>query len=147
MLPTTYTTRTDCIDQEIIIPLGEYVHDHDIDVIADELILTDEKGRYYIDPKKDFWQTVQNNIIHRTFHASISRDGLEIGTIDFSQEPDSIDEATENILSYLNENEDTENVELLREEKDPNEDISRYYLVSSKLDGDYTVTISEVTED
>ena len=146
MLPTIYTTRNEAIDQEIIVSLGEYVHDHDIDAIADELIVTDENGKYYIDPEKDFWEVVQANIIHRTFHATTSQDGLETGTIDFSEEPDTIDEATKNILDHLKENEDTENVEFLREEKDTDGDITRYYLVSSKLDGDYTVTISEVTE-
>jgi hypothetical protein len=35
---TTYTTKNDAIQYEIIEPLGEWANEHNIDAIADELI-------------------------------------------------------------------------------------------------------------
>ena len=45
----TYITRDEAIQREIIYPLGEYAAVHDIDAIADELIVCDDSGLYYLD--------------------------------------------------------------------------------------------------
>lgn len=58
---TTYARRDDAITREIIEPLGEYAAEHDIDAIADTLILCDDNGlnaEYYLDEDADFWGIV-----------------------------------------------------------------------------------------
>lgn len=58
---TTYTSRSEAIQREIIDPLGEYAAVHDIDAIADELIVCDASGSgavYYLDEDVDFWDAV-----------------------------------------------------------------------------------------
>lgn len=54
----TYITRDEAIQREIIDPLGEYAAVHDIDAIADELIVCDDSGLYYLDKDADFWDVV-----------------------------------------------------------------------------------------
>lgn len=57
----TYITRDEAIQREIIDPLGEYAAVHDIDAIADELIICDDSGSdvvYYLDEDADFWDAV-----------------------------------------------------------------------------------------
>jgi len=54
---TTYTTRNEAIQREIIEPLGEYAAVHDIDAIADELIKATDDG-FTIDQDADFWDVV-----------------------------------------------------------------------------------------
>lgn len=54
----TYATRDEAIQREIIDPLGEYAAVHDIDAIADELIICDASGLYYLDEDVDFWDAV-----------------------------------------------------------------------------------------
>lgn len=66
MTTTTYTTRQDLIAQEITGPLGEYAAEHDIEAIADELIVCDGTGInpvFYIDPDADFWAVVEANAL------------------------------------------------------------------------------------
>lgn len=53
-----YITRDEAIQREIIDPLGEYAAVHDIDAIADELIVYDDSGLYYLDEDTDFWDVV-----------------------------------------------------------------------------------------
>lgn len=63
---TTYARRNDIIAQEITGPLGEYAAEHDIDAIADALIVCDTDGLdpvFYIDPDADFWGTVAANAL------------------------------------------------------------------------------------
>ncbi|ACP33598.1 hypothetical protein [Corynebacterium aurimucosum] len=63
---TTYARRDDAITREIIEPLGEYAAEHNIDAIADELIICDGTGLdpvYYINPDADFWNIVANNAL------------------------------------------------------------------------------------
>lgn len=57
---TTYTTKNDTIQYEIIEPLGEWAEEHNIDAIADELITSTDTG-FHIDDTKDFWEVVANN--------------------------------------------------------------------------------------
>lgn len=64
---TTYTTRTEAIEREIIEPLGEYADDHDIDAIADETIIETGEGvnlrfmtREDLD-HDDFWAIVEKH--------------------------------------------------------------------------------------
>lgn len=57
---TTYTTKNDAIQYEIIEPLGEWAKEHNIDAIADELITATSTG-FHIDDTKDFWDVVANN--------------------------------------------------------------------------------------
>ncbi|MBK4161027.1 hypothetical protein GWO73_04190 [Corynebacterium macginleyi] len=55
---TTYTTRNEAIDNEIITPLGEYADQHDVDAIADEVLTTTGEGtdyRYTLRDDVDFW--------------------------------------------------------------------------------------------
>ena len=58
---TTYTTKNDAIQYEIIEPLGEWANEHNIDNIVDELITTTDDNRYHLDTTKDFWDVVANN--------------------------------------------------------------------------------------
>lgn len=44
---TTYTTRTEAIDREIIEPLGQWADEHDIDAIADQVLETIGEGVHY----------------------------------------------------------------------------------------------------
>ena len=73
---TTYETRTDAITREIIEPLGEYAQEHDVDAIADKLIIWHDHvtpgGRvditlsgYQINPdeKPNFWAIVANHAL------------------------------------------------------------------------------------
>ena len=63
---TTYTSRNDAITREIIEPLGDYANEHDIDAIADQLIICDGTGlnpKYSLDEDADFWDIVAANAI------------------------------------------------------------------------------------
>lgn len=54
---TTYESRTDAIRREIIEPLGEYAQEHDVDAIANEIIIAGDNG-FTIDQDADFWDVV-----------------------------------------------------------------------------------------
>lgn len=63
---TTYARRDDAITREIIEPLGEYAAEHDIDAIADALIICDGSGLdpvYSLDQGADFWAIVAANAL------------------------------------------------------------------------------------
>ena len=73
---TTYATRDDAIQHEIIEPLGEYAQEHDVDAIADKLIVWHDHitpgGRvdfalsgYQVNPdeKPNFWDIVADNAL------------------------------------------------------------------------------------
>lgn len=63
---TTYARRDDAITREIIEPLGEYANEHDVDAIADALIICEDNGlnaEFYIDPDADFWAVVAANAL------------------------------------------------------------------------------------
>lgn len=38
-MTTTYTTRTDAVEREVVVALGEYVEDFDVNAIADEVLV------------------------------------------------------------------------------------------------------------
>ena len=60
-MTTTYARRDDAIHNEIILPLGDYAQEHDIDAIADQLIICDGSGlnpEYSLNPDADFWGIV-----------------------------------------------------------------------------------------
>lgn len=59
---TTYTTRNEAVQREIIEPLGEYAAVHDIDAIADELIKAEDEG-FTIDQDADFWAIVEKHAL------------------------------------------------------------------------------------
>lgn len=59
---TTYTTRTEAIQREIIEPLGEHADAHDIDAIADA-VLGDYEAGYALRDDVDFWEIVANNAL------------------------------------------------------------------------------------
>lgn len=59
---TTYTTRDEAVQHEIIEPLGEYTQEHDIDTIAETLIKTEGEG-FYLDQDADFWEVVAANAL------------------------------------------------------------------------------------
>ena len=59
---TTYTTRNEAVQHEIIEPLGEYAQEHDIDAIADTLIKVEDEG-FTIDQDADFWAVVAANAL------------------------------------------------------------------------------------
>lgn len=63
---TTYTTRNEAIDREIIAPLGEYTAQHDVDAIADEVLTTTGEGtdyRYTLREDVDFWDVVAQHAL------------------------------------------------------------------------------------
>ena len=66
-MSNTYTTRTEAIQREIVEPLGNHAGEHDIDAIADALIVmgSTDKGEvtYAIDEDADFWKIVENNAL------------------------------------------------------------------------------------
>ena len=59
---TTYTTKNEAITREIIEPLGEYANEHDVDTIADELIIAGDNG-FHLDEDADFWGIVAANAL------------------------------------------------------------------------------------
>lgn len=59
---TTYTTKNEAIQREIIEPLGEYANEHDVDTIADELIIAGDNG-FHLNQDADFWGVVANNAL------------------------------------------------------------------------------------
>lgn len=63
---TTYTTRNEAIDREIIQPLGEYADQFDIDAIADQVLVSVGEGidyRFTTSDDVDFWDVVAQNEI------------------------------------------------------------------------------------
>lgn len=63
---TTYTTRNEAINQEIITPLGEYAAQHDVDAIADAVLTTTGEGidyRYILREDIDFWDVVAQHAL------------------------------------------------------------------------------------
>ena len=65
---TVYSTRDEAIQNEIITPLGQYVNEHNIDAIADEIIRQDNLGNgevYYFNAlegePENVWDVVANN--------------------------------------------------------------------------------------
>lgn len=63
---TTYTTRNEAIDREIIQPLGEYAGQFDIDAIADQVLVSIGEGidyRFTTNEDVDFWDVVAQNEI------------------------------------------------------------------------------------
>lgn len=63
---TTYTDRNQAIHHEIIIALGDYADEHDIDAIADQVLTTTGEGsdyRYHLDEDVDFWAVVEANAL------------------------------------------------------------------------------------
>lgn len=63
---TTYARRDEAITREIIEPLGEYAAEHDIDAIADQLIICEDNGlnaEYRLDEDADFWNIVASNAL------------------------------------------------------------------------------------
>lgn len=63
---TTYTDRHEAIHNEIIIALGDYADEHDIDAIADQVLTTTGEGTNYriiLDEDVDFWAVVEANAL------------------------------------------------------------------------------------
>lgn len=62
-----YVTRDECIQREIVEPLGEYAADHDIEGIAVEVVETVGTGaqlRFRVAvPPLDFWGVVQRHAV------------------------------------------------------------------------------------
>lgn len=59
---TTYTTRNEAVQCEIIEPLGEWAEEHNIDAIADQLIQATDDG-FTIDQDADFWAIVEKHAL------------------------------------------------------------------------------------
>lgn len=59
---TTYTTRNEAVQREIIEPLGEWAEEHNIDAIADTLIKAEDEG-FTIDQDADYWAVVAANTL------------------------------------------------------------------------------------
>lgn len=60
----SYTTKNEAIQREIVEPLGDYAAAHDIDAIANEIIIsggTAVAPKFFIDPEADFWTIVQKH--------------------------------------------------------------------------------------
>ena len=61
-----YSTRDDAIHYEIILALGEYADEHDIEAIADQVLTTTGEGiyyRYHLDEDVNFWAVVEANAL------------------------------------------------------------------------------------
>lgn len=62
----TYTDRNEAIYNEIIIPLGGYTEEYDIDAIADQVLTTTGEGKEFriiLDEDVDFWAVVEANAL------------------------------------------------------------------------------------
>lgn len=62
----TYTTRDEAIHNEIILALGDYADEHDIDAIADEVLTSIGEGTQYriiLNEDVDFWAVVEANAL------------------------------------------------------------------------------------
>lgn len=62
----TYTDRNEAIHNEIILALGEYADEHNIDAIADEVLISIGKGTQYriiLNEDVDFWAVVEANAL------------------------------------------------------------------------------------
>lgn len=65
-MSTIYSTRNEAIQNEIIASLGDYVDQHNIDAIADQLIIMDTdngEATYHVDEDADFWAIAEANAI------------------------------------------------------------------------------------
>ena len=63
-MTTTYSRRNEAVQREIIEPLGEWAEEHNIDAIADQLIICDGSGlnpKCSLDQDADFWGVVAAN--------------------------------------------------------------------------------------
>jgi|GEM_PF-7023699 len=63
---TVYSTRDEAIQNEIITPLGQYANEHNIEAIADQLIIMDTdngEATYHVDEDAGFWAIVEANAI------------------------------------------------------------------------------------
>lgn len=73
---TVYSTRPEAVHREIVEPLGEYACEHDVDAIAEELIVWTEATtpRGHVDPLRtgfrlrdvstaEFWATVERHAL------------------------------------------------------------------------------------
>lgn len=62
----TYTDRNEAIHNEIILALGEYADEHNIDAIADEVLISIGEGTQYriiLNEDVDFWAVVEANAL------------------------------------------------------------------------------------
>lgn len=59
--PTIYASYSDCVEQEIVEPLGEYADDFEIAEFADAFIIwSHEKHGYYLPLSPlEFWDEIQ----------------------------------------------------------------------------------------
>ena len=61
-----YSTRDDAIHYEIILALGEYADEHDIEAIADQVLTTTvgvTSYYYHLNEDVDFWAVVEDNAL------------------------------------------------------------------------------------
>lgn len=62
---TTYSTRTEAVQREIIEPLGNHAGDHDVEGIAEEVLGGYAEGfACTVDPET-FWSIVERHAITR----------------------------------------------------------------------------------
>lgn len=62
----TYTDRNEAIHNEIILTLGDYADEHDIDAIADQVLTTTGEGKNFriiLNEDVDFWAVVEANAL------------------------------------------------------------------------------------
>lgn len=62
----TYTDRNEAIHNEIILALGDYADEHDIDAIADQVLTSIGEGTNYriiLNEDVDFWAVVEDNAL------------------------------------------------------------------------------------
>ena len=59
---TTYATRDEAIHHEIIVPLGEFAHEHDIEAIAGEVLGGYVDGYQVMVDINAFWEIVQKHV-------------------------------------------------------------------------------------
>lgn len=71
---TTYTTREEAVQREIIEPLGEYAAEHDVEAIADAVLYWHDEVRkdgstwlpgcgYRLNQEVDFWEIVEKHAL------------------------------------------------------------------------------------
>jgi len=81
MITTTYTTRDEAVEREIVAaieaagPDVARAEDFDVDAIAREVLSTDERGRWYLAVDSDeFWRSVE---AHATYRVEVADEAVD----------------------------------------------------------------------
>lgn len=62
-MSATYTTRDEAVLREVVEPLGEYVSEHDVQAIADEVLGDHAEGYACVVTEAEFWAVVERHAL------------------------------------------------------------------------------------